>query len=113
VAKPARSESAAAPPSGLVGDHADKLSRIEPIAHDAREEVPPSPRPMRIATRWYFVAALVLGALAVFVLPTPFGGIASLAAVGAFVTGGVRRINDGDAEMVKRTTGSGIIGGGG
>jgi hypothetical protein len=113
VAKPASSERASAPPSGLVGDHADKLSRIEPIAHDAREQVPAPPRAVRIATRWYFAAALVLGALALFVLPTPFAGIASLAAVGAFVTGGVRRINDGDPEMVSRTTRSGIIGGGG
>lgn len=111
--KPARSQRGAAPPPGLVGDHADKLSRIEPIAHDAREQAAPSPPPVRVATRWYFAAALVLGALALFVLPTPFAGIASLAAVGAFVTGGVRRINDGDPEMVSRTTRSGIIGGGG
>ena len=67
----------------------------------------------RIATRWYFAAALVLAALAVFVLPTPFAGFASLASVWAFVTGGVRRINGGDPEMVKRSTSSGIIGGGG
>jgi hypothetical protein len=79
------------PPSGLAGDHADKARRV----------------------RWYFVTAFVLGALAVFVLPTPFSGIASLACVGLFVTGGVRRINGGDPEMVKRTTSSGIIGGGG
>ena len=72
----------------------------------------PAP-PARVAIRWYFAAALVLGALAVFVLPTPFSGIASLASVGMFVTGGVRRINQGDPEMVSRTTGSGIIGGGG
>ena len=111
--KPARGRRAATPPSGLVGDHADKLSRIEPIAHDAREQVAPPPSRVRVATRWYFVAALVLAALALFVLPSPFAGFASLACVAAFVTGGVRRINDGDPEMVSRTTRSGIIGGGG
>jgi len=113
VFKQARSESAAAPLSRRVGDQADKLSRIERIAHDAREQAPPPLPPVRIKTRWYFAAALVLGGLAVFVLPTPFSGIASLACVGAFVTGGVRRIKNGDAEMVSRTTRSGIIGGGG
>ena len=100
-------------PSGLVGDHADKLSRIAPLAHDASEPVAADLPPARIRTRWFFAAALVLCLLAVFVLPSPFAGIASLAAVGAFVTGGVRRINEGDPEQVKRTTSSGIIGGGG
>ena len=109
----AGSQRAAAPPTGRVGDHADKLSRIEPIAHDAREQGSPPPPRVRIRTRWYFAAAMVLGVLALFVLPTPFSGMASLACVGAFVTGGVRRINSGDPEMVSRTTGSGIIGGGG
>ena len=79
----------------------------------AAAPAPPQPPAARVAIRWYFAAALVLGALAVFVLPTPFSGIASLASVGMFVTGGVRRINQGDPEMVSRTTGSGIIGGGG
>ena len=92
--KPSRRRSAAAQPPGLAGDDA------------------PGP-PARIRTRWFFVAALVLGVLAIFVLPGPFAGIASLASVGAFVTGGVRRINAGDPEMVSRTTRSGIIGGGG
>ena len=108
-----RRRRAAPPPSGLVGDHADKLSRIQPIAPEGADALPTLPARPRIATRWYFVAALVLGALAVFVLPSPFSGIASLACVGLFVTGGVRRINGGDPEMVKRTTSSGIIGGGG
>ena len=103
----------APPPSGLVGDHADKLSRIQPITRDAAEALPPPLAKPRIATRWFFVVALVLGLLAVFVLPAPFAGIASLGCVAAFVTGGVRRINGGDPEMVKRTTSSGIIGGGG
>lgn len=110
---PRRHRRSAPPPSGLVGDHADKLSRIQPMAHEGAEALPPLPARSRIATRWYFVAALVLGVLAVFVLPTPFAGFASLACVGLFVTGGVRRINGGDPEMVKRTTSSGIIGGGG
>jgi hypothetical protein len=113
VFKASRRRTAAAPSSGLVGDHADKLSRIEPIAREAGEQITQAPRRMRIRTRWYFAAALVLGVLAVFVLPSPFGGIASLACVGAFVTGGVRRINEGDPDMVSRTTRSGIIGGGG
>jgi hypothetical protein len=108
-----QSKGDSARPSGLVGDHADKLSRIDPIAHDAREPVPSPPPRVRIQTRWYFAAALLLGALALFVLPTPFSGMASLACVSAFVTGGVRRINHGDPEMVSRTTSSGIIGGGG
>jgi predicted lipid-binding transport protein (Tim44 family) len=113
VSKPPRRRRPAAPPSGLVGDHADKLSRIQPMTREVAEAVPAPPARPRIATRWYFAAALVLGALALFVLPTPFSGIASLACVGAFVTGGVRRINGGDPEMVKRTTTSGIVGGGG
>ena len=111
--KPPRRRRSADPPPGLVGDHADKLSRIQPIRSEAAEAVSSPPARSRIATRWYFASALVLGALALFVLPTPFSGIASLACVGAFVTGGVRRINGGDPEMVKRTTSSGIIGGGG
>jgi hypothetical protein len=37
VFKPGRRASAAAPSSGLVGDHADKLSRIQPIIHDEDE----------------------------------------------------------------------------
>lgn len=35
--KSARRESAAAPSAGLVGDHADKLSRIRPIVADDDE----------------------------------------------------------------------------
>jgi hypothetical protein len=100
-------------PSGLVGDHADKLSRIEPLAHDASDPIAPEPRRARVRTRWFLAAAFVLGVLAVFVLPTPFAGFASLGAVCAFVTGGVRHINQGDPEMVSRATRSGIIGGGG
>jgi hypothetical protein len=37
VFKSARRSSAPAPSGGLVGDHADKLSRIRPIAHDDDE----------------------------------------------------------------------------
>jgi hypothetical protein len=37
VFKSARRESAPAPSAGLVGDHADKLSRIRPIVHDDDE----------------------------------------------------------------------------
>jgi hypothetical protein len=37
VFKSARRASADPAPSGLVGDHADKLSRIRPIAHDDDE----------------------------------------------------------------------------
>ena len=73
-------------------------------------------RPPVLSLAWLrpaLVTAAVLAALALFVLPSPFAGFASLACVGAFVTGGVRRINDGDPEMVSRTTRSGIIGGGG
>jgi hypothetical protein len=113
VFKPPRRRRSGASSPGLVGDHADKLSRIQPITPEVAEAVSAPPAGPRLATRWYFASALVLGALAIFVLPTPFSGIASLACVGAFVTGGVRRINGGDPEMVKRTTGSGIIGGGG
>ena len=80
---------------------------------DARGHDVASQPPARRSTRWYFAAAVVFGVLAVFVLPTPFSGFASLASVCAFVTGGVRRINSGDPEMVERTTRSGIIGGGG
>jgi len=83
------------------------------MTREVAEAVTAPPARPRIAIGWYFAAALVLGALALFVLPTPFSGIASLASVWAFVTGGVRRINGGDPEMVKRTTSSGIIGGGG
>ena len=111
--KQTQTESAAAPAPGRGSDHADKLSGIRPLVHDARETLPPQPPAPRIAMRWYFTAALVLCALAAFVLPTPFSGIAALASVGTFVTGGVRRINQGDPEMVSRTTSSGIIGGGG
>jgi hypothetical protein len=109
----ARPRSGTAPPSGLVGGHTEALSRIEPIGGDAHGRVAAAPPPARLRTRWYFAAAVVFGVLAVFVLPTPFSGFASLASVCAFVTGGVRRINSGDPEMVKRTTRSGIIGGGG
>jgi hypothetical protein len=68
---------------------------------------------MRLKPRWFFIAALVLAALAFFVLPTPFSGFAALACVGVFITGGTRLVKDGDPEMVSRTTRSGIIGGGG
>jgi hypothetical protein len=109
----ARPQSRTAPPSGVVGGHTEALSRIEPIGGDTRGHVVAAPAPTRLRTRWYFAAAVVFGVLAVFVLPTPFSGFASLASVCAFVTGGVRHINSGDPEMVKRTTRSGIIGGGG
>ncbi len=62
--------------------------------------------------RWYFAAAVILGALAVTVLPTPFSGIAALACVGAFITGGARHLKDDDPDMVKKVTRGGIPGGG-
>jgi hypothetical protein len=73
VSEQTQSESGAAPAPGRGGDHADKLSGIQPLVHDAREPLPPQPPAARIAMR----------------------------------------INQGDPEMVSRTTSSGIIGGGG
>jgi hypothetical protein len=100
----------AEPYVGLVGDHADKLSRIEPIRH-VEEAVPEPAKAPRLKPRWYFLAALALAVLAFWVLPTPFSGFAALACVGAFITGGARHITGGDPEMVKRVTRGGIVGG--
>jgi hypothetical protein len=108
-----RRQSAVTPPSGLVGDHADKLSRIEPIRHDSGEQVPPPPPQPRVKARWFFLAAVVLAVLAFWVLPTPFSGFAALLCVGAFITAGATLIKGGDPEMVKRVTTGGFIGGGG
>jgi hypothetical protein len=66
---------------------------------------------MRLKPRWFFIAALMLAALAFFVLPTPFSGYAALLCVGAFVTGGARIIRAGDPEMVDKVTRGGIVGG--
>ena len=102
----------AEPHAGLVGDHADRLSRIEPIRPVEEEEKPPEPaKAPRIKPRWYFLAALVLAVLAFGVLPTPFSGFAALACVGAFITGGTLHVTGGDPEMVKRVTRGGIVGG--
>ena len=79
----------------------------------ARGQVPLPPPAPRIKTRWYFVAALLLGALAVAGLPTPFSGIAAMACVGVFIAGGANHIKSSDPEAVDRPTRSGIIGGGG
>ena len=113
VFRRAGTQSRTAAPSGLVGGHTEALSRIEAIGGEAHGQVAAAPPPRSLRSRWYFAAAVVFGLLAVFVPPTPFAGFASLASVCAFVTGGVRHINGGDPEMVKRTTRSGIIGGGG
>ena len=101
------------PAARAADGHAERLSGIAPISRRTPDAPPPPVRPPRLRTRWYLVAAVLLGLLAIFVLPSPFAGLASLASVGAFVTGGVQHINGGDREMVKRTTSSGIIGGGG
>ena len=81
----------------------------------ARDDLPPPPaaRPPRIKARWFFVAAIVLLALAVTVLPTPFSGFAALACFGAFFTGGARHLRGSDPEMVKHVTRGGIPGAGG
>jgi len=106
--------SRAEPHVALVGDHADRLSRIEPIRHVA-EEAPPPPLPYqpRIKPRWFFLAALTLAVLAFWVLPTPFSGFSALLCVGAFITGGARLIRGGDPEMTRKVTHGGFIGGGG
>jgi hypothetical protein len=117
VFKTARRASAEPAPTGLVGDHADKLSRIRPIAHYEEEssgrEVPPPPAAPRIKARWFFLAALMLAVLAFFILPTPLSGFSALLCVGAFITGGARLIQAGDPEMSKKVTQGGFIGGGG
>jgi hypothetical protein len=113
VLKPA-GRSRPEPYVGLVGDHADKLSRIQPISHAEDDEpVGPAPRPPRVKARWFFLAALVLAVLAFWILPTPFSGFAALLCVGAFISGGGALIKGGDPEMVKRVTTGGFIGGGG
>jgi len=79
----------------------------------ARGQASPPPRARRVRARWFFIAALVLAALAFFVLPTPFSGISALLCVGAFITGATRLIDTSDPEMVKKVTRGGIPGGGG
>ena len=112
--KAARHRRAVTPPSGLVGDHADKLSRIEPIRRFEEDEPAPAvSRQPRVKARWFFGAALMLAVLAFWVLPTPLSGFSALLCVGAFITGGARLIQAGDPEVVSRATRSGFIGGGG
>jgi hypothetical protein len=77
-----------------------------------RGPAPPQPRRRRIKARWFFGTALVLAALAFWILPTPFSGIAALLCVGAFITGATRLIDTSDPEMVKKVTRGGIPGGG-
>jgi hypothetical protein len=106
--------SRAEPYAGLVGDHADKLSRIEPIRRFEEDDpAPAAPRAPRVKARWFFLAALTLAVLAFFVLPTPFSGFSALLCVGAFITGGARLIQAGDPEMSRKVTQGGFIGTGG
>ncbi len=72
----------------------------------------PPPRDRRVRARWFFGAAFVLAALAVWILPTPLSGISALLCVGAFITGATRLIVSSDPEMVKKVTRGGIPGGG-
>jgi hypothetical protein len=67
----------------------------------------------RPKARWFFLLAVVLGALGITVLPTPFGGIASMACVGVFFYACGLILRDSDPEMVNHVTRGGIPGGGG
>jgi hypothetical protein len=70
-------------------------------------------RKRRPKPRWFFLLAIVLGVLAITVLPTPFGGIAAMACVAAFFYACGLVLRDSDPEMVDHVTRGGIPGGGG
>ena len=69
-------------------------------------------RKRRPKARWVFLLAVVLGVLGIAVLPTPFGGIASIACVAAFFWAAALVLRDSDPEMVDRVTRGGFPGGG-